>query len=509
MRRWLLFAIVLLTTSSLRAQDYAPYFIPTPCPFPPIERVDCGQLIVPEDRENPEAASIQLSVAILRAAGGGLPDPVIYLSGGPGGAAVLNLERWIESPIRQSRDMILIDQRGTGFSRPSLNCPEIELNDPGLFVSPVSACRQRLLEEGVNLSAYTSAASAADINDLRVALGYEQVNLYGVSYGTRLALTVIRDYPGTVRSAVLDSVFPPEVDALEDRAENRFNAFKALFDACAANPACQARYPDLENTFYDVVARYNAAPVELSLWQLGFQFQRQITGNDIADALFNGMYNTEALPLMPLGIELLATANNSDDQIMGFNILRGFYTPDILAGNFPDFSSDIIESEQVRQYIRDYGQIDLAEGMNLSVDCSEEFPFSDPDETARLGIEIVPEELTDYLFMTVQSSQFRCSSWGVDSAEDIEDQPVQSDVPTLLLSGLFDPVTPLPWAMSASDNLSNSQMVLFPYGGHGVSVTDDCAANLVAAFFEAPTNPLDSTCALAESSIPFYLGEAP
>ena len=174
------------------------------CPFPALDGVTCGYLTVPEDRSQPDGYVVELAVAIISPTGANPdPVPVVYLEGGPGGASLISTDAFQAEPIVEDHTLILFDQRGTGFSIPSLNCPELE-DDTSSDEDPVQACRDRLEADEINLQMYNSAANAADVYDLVTALGYDQVNLWGISYGTKLGLTILRDYPEIVQSAVLD-----------------------------------------------------------------------------------------------------------------------------------------------------------------------------------------------------------------------------------------------------------------------------------------------------------------
>lgn len=252
-------------------------FEPAACPFqlPPgqIEgtTVECGYLVVPENRADPDAGTIRLAVGIFHPPGGATePDPIIYLAGGPGGSALellyLSFESAYQPILAAGRDLILFDQRGVGLSEPALDCPDahelaLELLDHELdgeelsqeemgvlFGDAYAACAEDL-RAVADLAAYNTAASAADVNDLRLALGYDQVNLWGQSYGTRLALGVLRHDPQGVRSVVLDSVYPPDVDMYLESPPNLDRALGALFEACAADAACGAAYEVC--TFWD------------------------------------------------------------------------------------------------------------------------------------------------------------------------------------------------------------------------------------------------------------------
>ncbi len=207
--------------------SYQPIFEPAPCAFavPSGYQPECGYLFVPENRARAGSPMIRLHIAVFRShAGFPALDPVVHLAGGPGSSSLAVadyvLGRGLDAVLAR-RDLIFFDQRGTGSSIPRLDCPEREAITSLLLSGSLSdeesqaavqeafrRCRERLTAQGVDLSAYNSAASAADLNDLRLALGYETLNLYAVSYGTRLALTLMRDHPAAVRSAVLDSAYP-------------------------------------------------------------------------------------------------------------------------------------------------------------------------------------------------------------------------------------------------------------------------------------------------------------
>ncbi len=244
-------------------------FAYTECPveMPPGEvegeTVDCGYLTVPADHADPRGPTIDLAVAILYAeTDEPQPDPVVYLEGGPGGETITDFDSWRGYPLLDDRDLVLFDQRGTGWSIPLLDCPaEIDELDGAEYAAALAACRDELLAEGIDLALFDSRQSAADVEALRQALGYEQWNLYGISYGTRLALTVMRDYPEGVRSAVLDSVYPPQVYTLEELASDELAGLESMFDGCAADRACQAAYPYLEWDFYDVIDALDAEPM--------------------------------------------------------------------------------------------------------------------------------------------------------------------------------------------------------------------------------------------------------
>ncbi|MEO0560683.1 MAG: alpha/beta fold hydrolase [Chloroflexota bacterium] len=501
----LLLALTSMTVASqaLPTEGYTPRFDEGDCIFArPEPSIICGTLTVPEDRTNPAGRQVRLAVVIFPAVlQPSLPDPLIYLEGGPGFSALYGVNRWVDHPARANRDIIIFDQRGTGFSEPSLNCPEIENNDPAQFTNPVSNCFFRIQqEEGIGVEHYDSAASAADVRDLAVALGAPQVNLYGISYGSRLALTVIRDYPDTVRSGVLDAIFPPEADLVADRISNRFRAFELLFGDCQADPACRAAFPDIQETFFRVVERYNENPYQLARPNPGFP--DVLTGDGIVNALFLGMYNTPALPMIPYGVYRLDRAENDDDVLFGYFMVHGFLTPETYRARRIPQTPSIRDTAAVQLYEDNFGDVSYSEGLYLSVNCADEIAFSDENEATRLDADRVPPTLRDWLVNDVGGIAFGCSAWGVPSNDAIEEQRVESDVPVLLLGGAYDPITPIDWMMSARAGLPNNKLVVFTYGGHGVSLDNPCGIGLVVAHVNAPELAPDTSCSVGE--INFY-----
>jgi len=487
----------LLLAAIASAQDDLPFFEEADCPFDPPPGVTCGLLIVPENHNNPNSLEIELAVAIIEAESATpAPEPVVYLEGGPGGSALFAIGDYVEHPIRQTHDLILIDQRGTGFSFPSLNCFEVEEGDD--YASDLAACYARLLDEDVELSAYTSAQNAADINALRVALGYEQVNLWGISYGTRLGLTVLRDYPGTIRAAVLDSVFPPQETDLENGILHSLRAFDVLFEGCAADATCASAYPTLEADFFEMVEQFNDEPMIFE-YDDGFElYDIELTGDMLLEAVFQAQYSSEVLPMLPFGIDLLAYAEDDFDLQDGYDILQGYYTPETWNGIEPDMlGMDITESDNVLAYLDEFGDISDAEGLYTSMACGEELQFNDLDRAYTL-IEDAPEVLQPWLIGSIEGALLECETWSVSLADPIENEPVQSETPTLLVSGYYDPITPPSSAEDALQTLPNGQHVVFTAGAHGETGSIGCGAELAAAFFVDPAGPLPTDCAVSE-----------
>ncbi len=483
------------TTTPQPTPDIEPIFEEAPCAFEEPEEVDvrCGYLVVPQDRNDPTGSGeVRLHVALFAAEGANpQSDPIVYLEGGPGGDALEGIPYIFEerfAPFLAERDLIMFDQRGTGYSQPSLDCPEyrelaLEMldqilppeEDEQLFLEVMSACRQRLLAEGVVLDAYNSAASAADLDDLRRALGYEQWNLLGISYGTRLALTAMRDYPEGIRSVILDSTYPPQVNIVTETPGNLARAMDALFSACAADAACDEAYPNLRAFFFDLVARTNAEPISAPVYHAlnGERYEARLAGDDLLGLLFQGLYSEEIIPLLPQFIYETAAGD--------YDILSALLSNNIVNDEF------------------------FSIGMNFSVQCQEELPFTTPQE-ARLAVAAYPE-LEPYFQTSATSGQTAfaiCGLWDVAPAQPVENEAVAANIATLIMAGEYDPITPPSWGELAQQALPNSFFVSFPALGHGVSLAGDCPRQIVDAFLADPQQEPDTGC-VAQMSAPAFL----
>jgi pimeloyl-ACP methyl ester carboxylesterase len=460
-------------------QPGLPRLEPAACPFgealiPAGERVECGYLVVLEDRSQPTGRTLRLAVAVLKAWGESpAPDPVIFLSGGPGLPALEGASFWLsyDRSLRARRDLILFDQRGTGHSEPDMRCPELDRPEvadaqaalpPGeaarLYVAAALECRDRLRAEGVNLAAYNCTASAADLADLRQVLGYEQWNLYGYSYGGRLALTTLREQAQGIRSLVLDSPRTLGVASYESFPADVDRAFKTLFGGCTAEPACRAAFPEVEASFRGLVEQFNGSPIVLAI-DGSAQGSLTINGDQVVGGGFNALYDRGLIPYLPLAI----------DQISAGNM-------DVLAGFASALSGSSGESA----------------GMTFSVLCHEEAPFNDPART-RAEVERFPH-LRSYFERFLLPDLAVCAEWGAGKSRADEAAPVRSDVPALIMTGEYDPIHPPWWGQTAADHLSRSYHYTLPAFSHGNTFGRGCQAVIRDAFLENPLQAPDASC---------------
>jgi pimeloyl-ACP methyl ester carboxylesterase len=491
-RPYLLFfiACALLAPFACPQEAYAanpvrlqPTFNAIDCPFPaPVNlKVQCGYLEVPEDRSQPGARTIRLMVAILKSTSPHpQPDPLIFLQGGPGMGAVGLIPGGSANFLALfllHRDVILFDQRGTGLSDPLLNCPQQELIN-GQFLGKklvfdeilpqvqqiVRDCREALLARDIRLESYNSTENAADVEDLRLALGYEQVNLYGISYGTRLALTVLRDHPQGLRSVILNSTFPPAANPYRDGLANMNRAFETLFQGCQIDFGCRLAYPNLRQVFYDLVDHLNALPVTVQVDdpQTGKAVPFTVTGDSITSLIFGQLYNTGILGRLPGLI---------------YDAADGDYT-------------------QIVNQLWKTGQVNnsFATGMAMSVLCREEAPFAGDLAQRSSQYPAALRSQIDFSLLSGRLGLEVCKVWDVPAAPSSEEQPVAGSVFALILAGEYDPVTPPDWGRSAAAALENAYFYELPGVGHGVLAGGTCPQGLMLAFLNNPSQPPDASC---------------
>lgn len=406
--------------------------------------------------------------------------PLLYIAGGPGGANWLDREgmdfwRQWQDENPWAGDLVLYDQRGVGLSQPAHGCPELRVAVRGLLPLDLPteetyrrlreatfACHRRLLAEPVSLDRLTTSRNSADAIDLMRASGWPRWDVFGVSYGTRVALDVLRRAPGLVRAAVLDSVYPPDVNAelsdawLLQRSLELFTRICELADDCTRSP--DALRADLEAA----LARVDREGLRLSVrdpdggGDLAVFYGR----DDLAWLLFEAMYLWDAIPPLPDSIAALA------DGRLDANLRR-------LIANSVAFLLD--ES--------------LSDAVAASVDCHDAGPVDGRDAADRLRLYPLAAEIKRFDWQ-----YHACRYWASGDAGDGFRSPVVSDVPTLLLAGEFDPVTPPEWAEQAAGTLANGHVFVFPAIGHGVVDSHACAAELVDRFLDAPAAPTVPAC---------------
>ncbi|WP_404431439.1 alpha/beta hydrolase [Microbacterium lacus] len=470
-------ALEILTSDTL-----APAPCPVDIPAEYADRVSCAILTVPERRvegADPER-TIDLPIAVIESTARNPSNiPLIFpTAGGPGAGSFSSIWLFLGNAdwATLDRDVVIIEQRGDAASDPSLDCTELGADafiDDGrwlsatagstAYTSGLTSCRDRLLADGVDLSAYTSAESAADLADLRTALGYTRWNIYGASYGARLALTVMRDRPDGLEAVILDGAYPPQIDLIEAEPAGFVGAVDALIAACASDDDCDERYPrisrDLERLM-DAAADDPLSTTVLSPVD-GAPVIVEVDDRDLARGLFNALYSAETVRVLPFVIDRL---------------LEGDLGPLL---------------PLTQQNIDSTGW--FTEGLALSIACAEEHPFANPDE---IEAAYALSPLAERLRPAVTAAE-ECAIWGVPPLAAVEAAAVSSGVPTLLLVGGYDPITPLPFSEAAATGLSVHYLYEFPTLGHGVlwdTARAGCPASIARAFLSDPFTEPDASC---------------
>ena len=449
-----------------------PRFEPAACAFKEVaadwatqNRIDCGWLHVRESRDKPGSRTLRLWVAIARADAVDAmkqADPLLYLQGGPGIATVDTFFPYFPQSktwpgMRRTRDIVYFDQRGSGHSEPGF-CPELkrELEALDKQAPPpreelersraaYRACREQMLATGFDFGAYNSTTTVADAEDLRRALGIGQWNLYGISYGTLVGLEYLRRQPGSVRSAILDSVFPPNSPHGAEMISIAAKGYQALQRACDADAACGKRFPGILSQLGVAIARLDATPLARE--------GGRITGASLGSALWTMLVKTKSAPWVPLAVERAAAG---DDAII--RRVVGIYGG---TGSFGDYSH----------------------GQAMTVNCYEVVTGRTADNVREMQRRY--PQLGNAGDLPEEGDEL-CAAWQSEHAPMAHFSPVHSTVPVLLYGGEFDPATPFDDALLASRHLPNSTLVFVRGASHAAFASDDCTRGIAHAFLADP-----------------------
>jgi len=422
----------------------------------------CGYLTVPEKHAlyGKPASTKNIEIAVVKLASTSAnkkADPVVYLEGGPGGSASSSIAQIVEAgTFINDRDVYLVDQRGTGYSKPALFCSEF---DEAGTAEQLTACKTRLETAGIDLTAYHSVHSAMDFIELRKALNISQWNLYGISYGTRLATTIMRENSEGIRSVILDGMFPIEVNGITDTPWANYQSLNQIVQNCDNSADCPA--DEFKSIIEDIVARMH----------------------------IEGMI-TESREFIQILLEL-GTEPVIIDYLLAVNEDVSKYASIFETMLAEGSEQDEQQGEEDRFY----------NAMGLSTICAEEYPFlnittlvGDNSEGWSTSMQVTVAEMYHMGF-----DQASCKVWDVTPANDIEIHAVNSNLPVLMLNGLQDTQTPAAWGTLVAQNMPNAQVFTNPQGGHGQLFSDldeelSCFDNLAESFLNEPNKALDASC---------------
>ena len=437
----------------------------------------CSELVVPEDPNAPEGPSLALFVARVPAlTAAPRPDPLVLIAGGPGQSAVdlyLQLRRAFEA-VRREREILLLDQRGTGRSAEGFRC---ELTDTAAFDTAAieeleDATRACLAELERDPRHFATEPAVGDLEALRAAVGAERWNLYAVSYGTRVAQRYAARYPTRVRAMVLDGVVPAALALGPAIALDAQAALDGLFARCEADADCAARYPKLAQRFAGLRLRLESGPVSLEVpsSRTGKLESRLFSASDLAGVVRLMSYTSPTASLLPLAID---------------NAYDGDYT--MLAAQVELLTSDLSAAMNMP--------------MHNSVVCTEDVPFY-PAGAARAAEDTY---LGDSIVAALETI---CRVWPAARPPADIKRPLEFDGPVLLLSGELDPVTPPRYANEViAAGLTQAKHVIVPGQGHGIAGVG-CAPRVIADFLESASTDVDARCLASEPPAPFFLSAA-
>jgi len=432
----------------------------------------CGTLSVPLDPAAPNGPTIDVFVARVAALSAEpRPDPLLLIAGGPGQSTVdmyLQLRGAFEQ-ARRDRDLILVDQRGTGRSAEGFACDapddlSLDTTGPDVLAAVIDDCVADLKHDP---RFYTTSVAVRDLDAVRAALGIESWNIYGVSYGTRVAQHYLRQYPERVRSVVLDGVVPPTLALGPDVAREAQRALEQIFARCAEDAQCAARFASLPQLFAEVLTRLDAGAADDT-------DPAPISAVELRTLVRFMSYSAATVALLPV---LISEAH------------AGNYAP--LAG-------------QARTLLRELPE-SLSFPMSNSVTCTEDVPYAD-SATGDLASTYLGTAIMDALKQI-------CARWPVGTMDANFKTAVVSETPVLLLSGEYDPITPPAYAERVrTGGLMNSAHLIGRGQGHGL-IGVGCVPRLLRSFLEDPAPAkLDAACLELEPPMPFFLtllGPAP
>ena len=427
----------------------------------------CGTLPVPEDRSNPNGRQIELHIAVIPAIKRNPEsDALFLLAGGPGQSAIETFPAMLPMlfSIHEDRDIVLVDQRGTGESNP-LRCLDLEdesLDDEEVLAK-LKSCPDTL---DADLRFYNTEIAMTDLDQVRSALGYETINIYGASYGTRAALTYLRMFPEHVRTVTLDAVVDPEFVLFMDAARDGQSALEVFFTRCEADEACRTTFPTLRSEFDSLLSRLEESPAEITIPHplTNKPLELTVTSEMITNMIFNTLYVPELVATLPLSIHV-ANADKNYVPLISQALL-------VNAG--------------------------LYDGMFYAVACTEDAPLISTDEAARLSEgSVFGDRTTDFMDT--------CTAWPKGSVSSEFREPITSNTPVLIFSGEADPITP-PWhAEKVAEGLTNETHLVFSGMGHG-NLANRCSTNVFRSFIEdASVEGLDTTCVDGIEPPPFFV----
>jgi pimeloyl-ACP methyl ester carboxylesterase len=437
-----------------------------------LQNIDWGYLTVPENWTKPGGRTIKLAVAVLKGISKqASSNAVVYIPGGPGGEAIRGIETWLNHPLRKESDIILVDIRGTGFSQPQF-CPDLGkkfleilaknqtgIKDEQEKVIAAAACKQDLINRGIDIGAYTSTSIAKDLNALKKVLQYNKWNVYGVSYGTYVTQVYANDFPDDVKSLILDSPISDISRYYSSNTDNYMSSLGKVFDACKNDPDCNKQYPDLEKTYYATIEKLDKIPITVNVnKEIISSGKFTYNAEDFKIAIQQALYNKKLIEVIPL----LITAFNKENTNTLSTLVNAFS----------------------RSLNLDYGAY-------YCVTCNEVIPYN--------SIALFDENASKYKELkgglSFYGSDFDvCTRWNSLSAK--QSAPLANlsglKVPVMVFSGGFDPITPTANGKATVAKFENGFLVEAPTFGHAPGFSA-IGSEMVSKFITNPDQRMSVT----------------
>ena len=438
----------------------------------------CATVEVPLDPVVPEGEQFELFVARIPAqVANPEPDPLLLIAGGPGQSTV-DFYMQIRSafgPVRRNRDIILVDQRGTGRSAAGFQCesPEdidFQIADKAALNALAADCLASLERDP---RFFTTSAAVRDLDAVRRGLGVDQWNIYGVSYGSRVAQHYLRRYPEHVRTVVLDGVVPSTLKLGPDMAVNAQTALDGIFERCARDDGCATRFGDMASVFDDLMSQIRDSPVSVA--------SRETAAGEVEETLVTEEYL--------MGVTRLFSYSDTSAALLPLII------DEAANGRF-----EMLVAQA--ELIQDNLERTLSFPMHFSVICSEDYPFEMAEALLSAKDAYLGTSIVDALHTI-------CAQWPQGVVDPDLKKPLVSAHPVLLLSGSNDPATPSQYAEDAiAEGLSGALHLVAPDQGHGMASVG-CMPDLMQEFIEAAsTEGLDADCLDRVMATPFFLSAA-
>ncbi len=478
-----LLGIFFLTTLAIQAQSFekTASFYPNSETLKK-ENIEWGYLTVPENWDETTENKVKLAVAIIKSTSSNTKksSPVVIIEGGPGAGAINAVWSWISHPLREQSDIILVDIRGTGLSEPKL-CPDLGADflkilaknqtpseDEAEKAAAAMACQRKLLIEGIDITAYHSGNIAKDLHSLKTYLNYDHWTVYGVSYGTYMAQVYATDFPEDVANLILDSPISELNEYYTNNTINYVSSLNKVFEDCKNDPNCHANYPDLESKYYETIAKLSENPITVTVNKSIIE-EGTFTYNaeDFKIAVHQALYNQQLIEILPL---LIYEFNNGNKEAL---------------------------SELVAAFS---GALSLDYGMYYCVSCNETIPSNSYKDYKKNN---ATTKLTAGLSF-YKSDFVVCDKWNekLKGRFKIDSLGLQINVPTLIFTGKYDPITPAKNGEILQSKITTAYVIHTETTGHASSFSPS-AKEIITQFVASPNQQPKTQTAVAHTNINF------